>query len=119
MHNLFIGLIGMSQVIFCIYLYVMFQKRKRIFLNMERVEKEAQKRQKDFLLENKNNSLMSSIEQERIAAKKKRNLYEKSKRTLGEKIFKEIFRPIFQLYLVLKPFFQGAKTSNEVKMWFR
>lgn len=73
----------------------------------------------DFLLENKNNSLMSSIEQERIAAKKKRNLYEKSKRTLGEKIFKEIFRPIFQLYLVLKPFFQGAKTSNEVKMWFR
>lgn len=73
----------------------------------------------DFLLENKTTSLVSSIEQERIAAKKKRNLYEKSKRTLGEKIFKEIFRPIFQLYLVLKPFFQGAKTSNEVKMWFR
>ncbi|WP_291373958.1 glycosyltransferase family 25 protein [Acinetobacter sp. UBA6720] len=73
----------------------------------------------DFLLENKTTSLVSSIEQERIAAKKKRNLYEKSKRTFGEKILKEIFRPVFQLYLVLKPFFQGANTSNEVKMWFR
>ena len=54
MHNLFIGLIGMSQVIFCIYLYVMFQKRKRIFLNMERAEREAEKKHKDFLQENKN-----------------------------------------------------------------
>ena len=68
MHNLFIGLIGISQVIFCIYLYVMFQKRKRIFLNMERVEREAQKRRKDFLRENKN------IDEE----------YEKAKKLLDE-----------------------------------
>ena len=54
MHNLFIGLIGMSQVIFCIYLYIMCKKRKEIFLSMEKAEKEAEKIYKDFLIENKN-----------------------------------------------------------------
>ena len=53
MHNLFIGLIGMSQVIFCIYLYIMCKKRKEIFLSMEKAEKEAEKRYKDFLIEKK------------------------------------------------------------------
>ena len=54
MQILFIISIGTLQVIFCIYLYVMFKKRKEIFLNMERVEREARKRHKDFLEENRN-----------------------------------------------------------------
>ena len=54
MYILFIILIGISQVIFCIYLYIMCKKRKEIFLSMEKAEKEAEKRYKDFLIENKN-----------------------------------------------------------------
>ena len=54
MNILFIILIGISQVIFCIYLYIMCKKRKEIFLSMEKAEKEAEKRYKDFLIENKN-----------------------------------------------------------------
>ncbi len=54
MNILFIGLVGISQVIFCIYLYMMFQKRKVVFSNMQSAEIEARKRQKDFLEENRN-----------------------------------------------------------------
>ena len=54
MHILFIVLIGISQVVFCIYLYVMLKKRKELFLNMEKAKKEAEKRRQDFLEENRN-----------------------------------------------------------------
>ena len=76
MQILFIISIGTLQVIFCIYLYVMFKKRKEIFLNMERVEREARKRHKDFLEENRN------IDEEYEKAKKIFN--EEAKRLKNE-----------------------------------
>ena len=68
--HIFIVLIGISQVIFCIYLYVMFKKRKEIFLNMERMEREAKRRHKDFLGEN------GKIDEE----------YEKAKKLFDEEV---------------------------------
>lgn len=76
MHILFIILIGISQVIFCIYLYIMYKKRKEIFLSMEKAEKEAEKRYKDFLIESKN------IDEEYEKAKKIFN--EEAKRLKNE-----------------------------------
>ena len=76
MNILFIILIGISQVIFCIYLYIMCKKRKEIFLSMEKAEKEAEKRYKDFLIENKN------IDEEYEKAKKIFN--EEAKRLKNE-----------------------------------
>lgn len=73
----------------------------------------------DFLLENKTTSLVSSIEQERIAAKEKRNLDGKSKRTLGEKIFKEILRPFLQAYFFIKNFICASSKKSDMKMWFK
>ena len=76
MNILFIILIGTLQVIFCIYLYIMCKKRKEIFLSMEKAEKEAEKRYKDFLIENKN------IDEEYEKAKKIFN--EEAKRLKNE-----------------------------------